>query len=60
MVLALGFAALDGAGLLRLLGVVGVFLIAQPIEDYVLTPRLIGNKLELHPMLVFICWCSSR
>jgi len=54
MILALGFAALDGAGSLRLLGVVGVFLIAQPIEDYVLTPRLIGNKLELHPMLVFI------
>jgi len=54
IVLALGFAALDGGGLLRLLGVVGVFLIAQPIEDYVLTPRLIGNKLELHPMLVFI------
>lgn len=54
MVLALGFAALDGAGPLRLFGVVGVFLVAQPIEDYVLTPRLIGNKLDLHPMLVFI------
>ena len=24
------------------------------IEDYVLTPRIIGGELELHPMLVFI------
>ena len=54
VVLALAFAALDGAGVGRLLGVVAVFALAQPLEDYVLTPRLIGNKLDLHPMLVFI------
>jgi len=54
LILALGFAALDGAGLGRLAGVVAVFAIAQVIEDYVLTPRIIGGKLELHPMLVFI------
>lgn len=54
LILALGFAALDGAGLGRLAGVGVVFAIAQVIEDYVLTPRVIGDKLELHPMLVFI------
>jgi predicted PurR-regulated permease PerM len=54
LILALGFAALDGAGLGRLAGVGAVFAIAQVIEDYVLTPRIIGGKLELHPMLVFI------
>jgi AI-2E family transporter len=54
LVLALGFAALDGAGLGRLAAVGAVFAIAQLIEDYVLTPRIIGDKLELHPMLVFI------
>jgi predicted PurR-regulated permease PerM len=54
LILALGFAALDGAGLGRLAGVGAVFVIAQLIEDYVLTPRIIGGKLELHPMLVFI------
>jgi predicted PurR-regulated permease PerM len=54
LILALGFAALDGAGLGRLAGVGAVFAIAQLIEDYVLTPRIIGDKLELHPMLVFI------
>jgi predicted PurR-regulated permease PerM len=54
LILALGFAALDGAGLGRLAGVGAVFAIAQVTEDYVLTPRIIGGKLELHPMLVFI------
>jgi predicted PurR-regulated permease PerM len=54
LLIALAFAVLDGAGPLRLLGVVGVFIVAQTIEDYVLTPRLIGDRLELHPMLVFI------
>jgi predicted PurR-regulated permease PerM len=54
VVLALAFAALDGAGGGRLLGVVAVFVLAQPLEDYVLTPKLIGDKLDLHPMFVFI------
>lgn len=54
LILALGFAALDGAGLGRLAGVAAVFAVAQVIEDYVLTPRIIGGKLELHPMMVFI------
>ncbi len=54
LILALGFATLDGAGLGRLAGVLIVFVIAQMIEDYVLTPRIIGGKLALHPMLVFI------
>ena len=54
LLLALGFAALDGAGIGRLVGVVIVFAIAQLTEDYVLTPRIIGGKLALHPMLVFI------
>ena len=54
LILALGFAALDGAGLGRLAGVGVVFAIAQVIEDYVLTPRIIGGKLEWRPMLVFI------
>jgi predicted PurR-regulated permease PerM len=54
LVLALAFAMLDGAGPGRLVGVVVLFVVAQLLEDYVLTPRLIGDRLELHPMLVFI------
>ena len=52
--LALGFAALDGATPLRLAGVAVLFGGAQIVEDYVLTPRLIGRKLELHPMVVLL------
>lgn len=54
VVLALAFAALDGAGVWTLAGVVAVFALAQPLEDYYLTPKLIGDQLDLHPMLVFI------
>ena len=54
LILALSFAALGGAGLGRIIGVLVVFALAQLTEDYVLTPRIIGGKLELHPMLVFI------
>ena len=53
-VLALAFAALSGASLAKLVGVVVVFIVAQIMEDYILTPRLIGDRLALHPMLVFI------
>jgi hypothetical protein len=38
----------------QLAGVGAVFAIAQVIEDYVLTPRIIGGKLEWRPMLAFI------
>jgi predicted PurR-regulated permease PerM len=54
VVLALAFAALDGGGIWVLLGVIAVFTLAQPLEDYVLTPKLIGDKLDLHPMLVLV------
>jgi predicted PurR-regulated permease PerM len=54
LLLAFGFAAMSGSGVQRLIGVAVVFSIAQLVEDYVLTPRIIGGKLELHPMLVFL------
>jgi len=53
-VLALAFAVLSGAGISKLVGVIVVFFVAQLVEDYVLTPKLIGDRLALHPMLVFI------
>ena len=52
--LAVAFALLDGAGTLRITGILSIFVLAQLLEDYVLTPRIIGQKLEVHPMLVFI------
>ncbi|WP_425480221.1 AI-2E family transporter [Dyella monticola] len=53
-----GFAAAIIASLvqhgdwLHLLMVVGVFVIGQLLEGYVLVPRLVGEKIGLHPVAV--------
>ncbi len=38
----------------RLLGVLLVFVVAQNIEGFVLTPRLVGTSIGLHPVAVVI------
>ncbi len=54
IVLATGFTLADGGGFLRIGGVVGVFIVVQTIEGYYLTPRILGGRLSLHPMAVFL------
>ena len=54
MVLATGFTLADGGGLWRIAGVLGVFAAVQSIEGYYLTPRILGGRLSLHPMAVFL------
>lgn len=54
LVLALTFTFADGAGLWRLGGVVGVFVLVQNVEGFFLTPRILGGRLQLHPMAVFL------
>lgn len=54
VILSLSFAALDGAGPARLLGVLGVFALVQSVEGYYLTPKLLGSRLNLHPMAVLV------
>lgn len=44
--------ALEPDPLLRLLGVVATFSVAQMIEGSVLTPKLVGDRIGLHPVLV--------
>lgn len=44
--------ALEPDPLLRLLGVVATFTIAQVIEGSFLTPKLVGDRIGLHPVLV--------
>ena len=34
--------------------VLGVFVAVQTIEGYILTPKIIGGRLNLHPMAVFL------
>lgn len=54
LVLATGFTLADGGGLWRVGGVVAVFVIVQSIEGYYLTPKILGERLSLHPMAVFL------
>jgi len=44
--------ALEPEPWLRLLGVVATFSFAQMVEGSVLTPKLIGDRIGLHPVLV--------
>lgn len=44
--------ALEAEPWLRLLGVVATFSIAQFIEGSLLTPKLVGDRIGLHPVLV--------
>jgi predicted PurR-regulated permease PerM len=54
LTLSLSFVALDGGGWARILGVVAVFIVVQCVEGYYLTPKLLGGRLDLHPMWVLV------
>jgi predicted PurR-regulated permease PerM len=54
LTLSLSFVALDGGGWPRILGVVAVFIVVQCVEGYYLTPKLLGGRLDLHPMWVLV------
>lgn len=54
LALSLLFVTLDGAGLWRVIGVLMVFSLVQSIEGYYLTPKLLGSRLNLHPMWVLV------
>lgn len=54
LILSLVFVLLDGAGLIRVVGVLGVFVAVQMLEGYYLTPKLLGGSLNLHPMWVLL------
>jgi predicted PurR-regulated permease PerM len=44
--------ALEPEPLLKLIGIVATFSIAQVIEGSVLTPKLVGDRIGLHPVLI--------
>jgi predicted PurR-regulated permease PerM len=54
LVLAVSFSALNGAGIGRIIGILIVFVIVQTVEGYYLTPKLLGEKLNLHPLVVLL------
>ena len=38
----------------HLLGVVAVFAVGQGLEGFVLTPRIVGKRIGLHPVVVML------
>ncbi len=54
LVLAVSFSALNGAGVGRIIGILVVFGLVQSVEGYYLTPKLLGEKLNLHPLVVLL------
>ena len=51
-VLALGFAALQYGSWAEILVVIGIFAFGQLVEANVLTPKLVGDRIHLHPVWV--------
>ncbi len=54
IVLACGFSFANGSSFGHIAAVLGVFAVVQSIEGYYLTPRIMGDRLNLHPMAVFL------
>jgi predicted PurR-regulated permease PerM len=54
VILATSFTMAAGAGAWRVGGVIGVFVVVQMIEGYLLTPRILGGRMSLHPMAVLL------
>ncbi|MDQ3132514.1 MAG: AI-2E family transporter [Acidobacteriota bacterium] len=54
IILAGGFTIAGGGGVWDVAAVLGVFVAVQSLEGYVLTPKILGGRLNLHPMAVFL------
>lgn len=52
--LAMGMALLSGVPILGVVGVVITFVVAQFVESYVLEPYVVGDKLNLSPVMVIL------
>ena len=54
LILTVAFTLADGGGMWRAAGAIGVFASAQIIKGYVLMSRIIGTRLRLRLMAVFL------
>ena len=44
----------EGGGVWEIAAVLGIFAAVQTLEGYYLTPKILGGRLNLHPMAVFL------
>lgn len=54
LVVPIGGVLLGGGNEWSALGVIAVYVVAQGLEGFVLTPRIVGRKVRLHPAAVFL------
>ena len=54
IILACGFSFAGGSSFGHIAAILGVFAAVQSFEGYFLTPRIMGDRLNLHPMAVFL------
>ena len=54
ILLASGFTLAEGGGVWDIAAVLGIFAAVQTLEGYYLTPKILGGRLNLHPMAVFL------
>lgn len=52
MIVGVGIAIFQFPEITTVLIVAGVFLVGQTLESYVLTPRLVGDRVGLHPVWI--------
>lgn len=54
VLIPVAFALIGGGGFGQILQIIGVFVVAQLLETFYLTPKILGRELRLSPLLVFV------
>ena len=54
LLIPVGVAMIAGGSSYQILGIIAVFALAQGIEGFYLTPRILGSHLRVRPFLVFL------
>jgi predicted PurR-regulated permease PerM len=54
MLLALGLTLADTGDFVRVLMVAGIFVVVLTLEGYFLTPRIVGHRVGVRPLYVFL------
>ena len=54
VILACGFSFAADGSFGHIAAILGVFVAVQSLEGYILTPKILGGRLNLHPMAVFL------
>jgi predicted PurR-regulated permease PerM len=54
LLVPVGAVLLGGGGAFQVLAVIGVYVVAQAVESFFITPKILGTELQMRPLLVFV------